>query len=69
MSVDAEELREVREEFERCVNMTNRELERWLQTDESQSVGWDEDRERMRWLWTAQLERALTAMADLGLAG
>ncbi len=29
----------------------------------------EEDRERMRWLWTAQLERALTAMADLGLAG
>jgi hypothetical protein len=27
----------------------------------------EEDRERMRWLWTAQLERALTAMADLGI--
>jgi hypothetical protein len=45
MSVDAEELREVREEFERCVNMTNRELERWLETEESQSVGWHEDGE------------------------
>jgi hypothetical protein len=27
----------------------------------------EEDRERMRWLWTAELDRALTAMADLGL--
>jgi hypothetical protein len=28
----------------------------------------EETRERMRWLWTVQLERALAAMADLGLA-
>ncbi len=50
MSVDAGELREVREEFERSVNMTNRELERRRQTEESQSVGWDrDDVEHSRW--------------------
>ncbi len=43
MSVDAQELREVRDEFERSVNMTNREMERWLETEESRSVGWDRD--------------------------
>ncbi len=42
MSVDAQELREVRDEFERSVNMTNREMERWLETEESRSVGQDE---------------------------
>ncbi len=32
------------------MNMTNRELERRLQTEESQSVGWDrDDVEHSRW--------------------
>jgi hypothetical protein len=35
-SVDADGIREV---FADIVNMTARELERWLQTDESKSVG------------------------------
>ncbi len=39
MSVDADELREVREEFERSVDVTNRELERRLEREEARSVG------------------------------
>jgi hypothetical protein len=31
---------EVREEFDAAVNMTGRELEGWLETEESRSVGW-----------------------------
>jgi hypothetical protein len=31
----------IRHEFDSVVNMTPKELERWLETDESQSVGWD----------------------------
>ncbi len=31
---------EVRDEFESVVNMSPKELERWLATDESRSVGW-----------------------------
>jgi hypothetical protein len=43
MTADAQRLREVRDEFERSVNMTNREMERWLETEESRSAGWDPD--------------------------
>ena len=33
---------QVREEFDDAVNMTPKELEEWLETDESQSVGQDD---------------------------
>jgi hypothetical protein len=33
---------ETRREFEDVVNMAPKELEDWLETDESQSVGWGE---------------------------
>ena len=33
---------QIREELDEAVNMTPRELEEWLETDESQSVGQDE---------------------------
>jgi Protein of unknown function (DUF3140) len=31
---------DIRREFEDVVNMTPKELERWLETDESKAVGW-----------------------------
>lgn len=34
---------EARQEFDRVVNLTPRELERWLETEESKGVGWDPD--------------------------
>ena len=34
---------DVRREFDDVVNMTPAELERWLETDESQAVGWGGD--------------------------
>lgn len=34
---------EVRKEFNDLVNMAPAELERWLETEESRSVGWSED--------------------------
>jgi hypothetical protein len=34
---------DVRREFESVVNMTGKELEHWLDTDESKQVGWDKD--------------------------
>ncbi|WP_047869007.1 DUF3140 domain-containing protein [Nocardiopsis sp. RV163] len=37
--MDDEQRRQVRQEFGEAVNMTPRELERWLETDESKSVG------------------------------
>jgi hypothetical protein len=33
---------DVRHEFDDVVNMTPKELEDWLQTDESKAVGWDD---------------------------
>ena len=33
---------QIREEFDDAVNMTPKELEEWLETDESQSVGQDD---------------------------
>lgn len=38
---DADELDTALQEFKDAVNMTAKEIERWLQTDESQSVGQD----------------------------
>jgi len=42
---DALDRDEVRRDFEDAVNMTPAELESWLQTDESRSVGWTHDGE------------------------
>jgi Protein of unknown function (DUF3140) len=39
VDVDSDEADEVRSQFEDSVNMTAKELERWLATDESKSVG------------------------------
>jgi hypothetical protein len=39
MSSDADT---IRRDFEDAVNMTPKELEKWLETDESQEVGWGE---------------------------
>ena len=33
----------IRKDFDDAVNMTPKELEDWLQTDESQAVGWGKD--------------------------
>jgi hypothetical protein len=33
---------EIRREFDEVVNMTPKELEQWLETDQSRSVGWGE---------------------------
>jgi NOL1/NOP2/fmu family ribosome biogenesis protein len=38
----AEQQDDIRREFEDVVNMAPKELERWLETDESKSVGWGE---------------------------
>jgi hypothetical protein len=43
MAVDPKERDEARAEFERSVNMTGGELSRWLDTEESKSVGWKDD--------------------------
>lgn len=34
---------QVREEFDEVVNMSRKELEEWLETDESKSVGQSDD--------------------------
>ena len=39
-TIDADERRDIREEFKDAVNMTPAELEKWLDTDESKEVGW-----------------------------
>jgi Protein of unknown function (DUF3140) len=39
-ALDDEERDEVRSDFAEAVNMTPKELEKWLETDESQEVGW-----------------------------
>ncbi|GAB3331037.1 DUF3140 domain-containing protein [Larkinella ripae] len=39
--MNEEEKKEVLDEFSDLVNMTPSELEKWLETDESKSVGWD----------------------------
>lgn len=41
--MDDDERRSIRGEFDEAVNMTPRQLEDWLLTDESQAVGWHED--------------------------
>lgn len=40
-----EETRELRRDFEEAVNMSPSELERWLETEESQNVGWTREGE------------------------
>jgi hypothetical protein len=45
MAAESDEQREVRQEFTELVNMAPEELEEWLATDESRSVGQDEDGE------------------------
>jgi hypothetical protein len=39
------ERKEIRTAFHQAVNMAARELERWLDTEESQSVGWTRERD------------------------
>lgn len=39
--LDAKEEQEIYQEFKELVNMTPSEMEKWLKTEESQSVGWD----------------------------
>jgi hypothetical protein len=39
----AKDRQQIIEEFDEAVNMTRKELEDWLQTDESQSVGQSDD--------------------------
>ena len=34
---------EIYDEFNACVNMAPKELEEWLQSDESKSVGWNKE--------------------------
>jgi hypothetical protein len=41
-----EEQKQIRAEFGRAVNMTPTELEAWLGTEESRSVGWTREGER-----------------------
>lgn len=41
----ADENKELRAEFRRCVNMAPKELEDWLETDESRSVGYTREGE------------------------
>ena len=43
--MDEGERKEIRAEFREAVNMTPSEMERWLGTDESQSVGWTHEGE------------------------
>jgi adenylate kinase family enzyme len=43
--MDADERRQIRKEFEAAVNMSPKELETWLETDESRAVGWTRDGE------------------------
>ena len=43
MSLAPEERDRIRHEFDQAVNMTPKELEKWLGSDESQQVGWHED--------------------------
>ena len=39
--MEQEEITEISKEFKRLVNMSASKLEKWLQTEESKSVGWD----------------------------
>jgi hypothetical protein len=39
----ADERQQIIEEFDEAVNITPKELEEWLQTDESRSVGQSDD--------------------------
>jgi Protein of unknown function (DUF3140) len=39
------EREEIRTAFHQAVNMAARELERWLDTEENQSVGWTRERD------------------------
>lgn len=43
--MDADERKKVRTEFKQAVNMTAKALEKWLETNESQSVGQKQDGE------------------------
>jgi hypothetical protein len=39
--MESEEKRDTYEEFQRSVNMAPAELERWLESEDSKAVGWD----------------------------
>ena len=39
------EQKEIRTAFRQAVNLAPKELERWLDTEESQSVGWTRERD------------------------
>jgi hypothetical protein len=39
-TINSDERTAIRKEFDRAVNMTAAELEKWLATEESQEVGW-----------------------------
>lgn len=41
--LDNEARREIQHEFDAAVNMTPHQLERWLESDDSRSVGWKSD--------------------------
>ena len=41
ITMEQEEITEISKEFKRLVNMSASKLEKWLQTEESKSVGWD----------------------------
>ncbi|WP_205696019.1 DUF3140 domain-containing protein [Conexibacter sp. SYSU D00693] len=43
MTAKTDHATEVRREFEDVVNLAPKELEAWLETDESRSVGWGKD--------------------------
>jgi hypothetical protein len=43
MAFADDEKQEIDREFNRRVNLAPKELEQWLQTDESQSVGWSKN--------------------------
>lgn len=44
-SMSAEEQKQVRKEFNDAVNMAPTELEKWLETEKSQSAGWTREGE------------------------
>jgi predicted transglutaminase-like cysteine proteinase len=41
ITMEQEEITEISKEFKKLVNMSASKLEKWLQTEESKSVGWD----------------------------
>jgi hypothetical protein len=43
MATETDDQRDTRQEFDDLVNMTPKQLEDWLETDESKDVGWKDD--------------------------